>query len=50
MRLILGEAAQAAAKTASQFKGRFQGLTINLGLKRTTISIAPKILKIGFPC
>ncbi|MDR1395737.1 MAG: transposase, partial [Deltaproteobacteria bacterium] len=48
VRRILCEAAQAAAKTESQFKGRFKGLTIARGRKRAIIAIAHKILRICF--
>lgn len=48
MRALLCEIAWAAARTASQFKSRYQGLVIRRGTKRAIVAIAHKVLKIVF--
>jgi transposase len=46
LRQVLCEAAQAASKTRSQFKGKYQTLVVRRGHKRTIIAIAHKLLRI----
>lgn len=48
LRALLCEIAWAAARTASQFKSRYQGLVIRRGTKRAIVAIAHKVLKIVF--
>ncbi|MBF0240614.1 MAG: IS110 family transposase [SAR324 cluster bacterium] len=43
---LLCECANAAIKTQSQFKGRYQGLVIRRGHKRSIVAIAHKMLQI----
>ncbi len=46
VRSLLCECANAAIKTKSQFKGRYQGLVIRRGHKRSIVAIAHKMLQI----
>lgn len=46
IRRILCEVANAARKTKSQFKGKYQGLVIRRGHKRTIIALGHKILRV----
>jgi len=46
VRRALCEAANAASKTTSQFKGKYQSLVIRRGHKRTIIAIAHKMLRV----
>lgn len=46
LRRTLCEVANAASRTKSQFKGKYQGLVIRRGHKRTIIALAHKILRI----
>ncbi|MCL6272265.1 IS110 family transposase [Sansalvadorimonas sp. 2012CJ34-2] len=46
LRRLLCEAANAAIKTNSQFKGKYQSLVIRRGHKRNIIAIAHKILRV----
>lgn len=46
LRRTLCEVANAASRTTSQFKGKYQGLVIRRGHKRTIIALAHKILRI----
>jgi transposase len=46
LRRVLCEAANAASKTKSQFKGKYQSLVIRRGHKRTIIALAHKILRV----
>lgn len=48
IRRILCEAANAASKTNSQFKGKYQGLVIRRGHKRAIIAIGHKILRVVY--
>jgi len=46
LRTILCEAAYAAVKTNSQFKGKYRGLVIRRGSKRAIVAIGHKILRV----
>ena len=46
VRRILCEVANAARKTNSQFKGKYQGLVIRRGHKRAIIAVGHKILRV----
>ncbi len=46
VRRVLCEVANAARKTNSQFKGKYQGLVIRRGHKRTIIAVGHKILRV----
>ena len=46
VKTLLCEVANAAIKTKSQFKGKYQGLVIRRGHKRSIIAIAHKILRV----
>ncbi|WP_133309584.1 IS110 family transposase [Parashewanella spongiae] len=46
VKTLLCEVANAAVKTKSQFKGKYQGLVIRRGHKRSIIAIAHKLLRI----
>lgn len=46
LRRLLCEISQAAVKTKSQFKGKYQGLVIRRGHKRSIIAIAHKMLRV----
>lgn len=46
LRRILCEVANAARKTESQFKGKYQGLVIRRGHKRTIIALGHKLLRV----
>jgi transposase len=48
VRALLCEMAWSAARTASQFKSRYQGLVIRRGAKRAIVAIAHKLLKIVY--
>jgi len=48
VRRILCEAANAASKTNSQFKGKYQGLVIRRGHKRAIIAVGHKILRVVY--
>ena len=48
IRRILCEAANAARKTNSQFKGKYQGLIIRRGHKRAIIAVGHKILRVVY--
>jgi transposase len=48
IRRILCEAANAASKTNSQFKGKYQGLVIRRGHKRAIIAVGHKILRVVY--
>jgi len=48
LRSILCEVANAARKTRSQFKGKYESLIMRLGHKRTIIALGHKILRIVF--
>jgi len=48
LRALLCEIAWSAARTASQFKSRYQALAIRRGAKRAIIAIAHKLLKIVY--
>jgi transposase len=48
VRAILCEAANAARKTGSQFKGLYQGLVIRRGHKRAIIAVGHRILEIVY--
>ncbi|MBF0240126.1 MAG: IS110 family transposase [SAR324 cluster bacterium] len=45
IRALLCECANAAIKSKSQFKGRYQGLVIRRGHKRSIVAIAHKLLQ-----
>jgi len=46
VRRVLCEAANAASKTKSQFKGKYQSLVIRRGHKRSIIAVAHKMLRV----
>lgn len=46
VRKVLCEAANAASKTKSQFKGKYQSLVIRRGHKRAIIAVAHKMLRV----
>jgi transposase len=46
LRRVLCEAANAASKTKSQFRGKYQSLVIRRGHKRTIIALAHKMLRV----
>lgn len=46
VRGVLCEAANAASKTKSQFKGKYQSLVIRRGHKRTIVAVAHKMLRV----
>jgi transposase len=48
LRALLCEIAWSAARTASQFKSRYQALVIRRGAKRAIVAIAHKLLKIVY--
>ena len=48
IRSILYEIANAARRTKSQFKGKYESLVIRRGHKRTIIALGHKILRIIF--
>jgi transposase len=48
VRRVLCEAANAASKTNSQFKGKYQSLVIRRGHKRTIIAVAHKMLRVVY--
>jgi len=48
IRRILCEAANAASKTNSQFKGKYKGLVIRRGHKRAIIAVGHKILRVVY--
>jgi transposase len=48
VRALLCEIALAAARTTSQFKGRFQDLVMRRGTKRAIIAIAHRVVRIVF--
>lgn len=48
VRRVLCEAANAASKTSSQFRGKYQSLVIRRGHKRTIIAVAHKMLRVVY--
>jgi hypothetical protein len=48
VKTLLCEISNSACKTRSQFKGRYKGLVIRRGHKRTIIAIGHKILEVVF--
>jgi len=48
VRKVLCEAANAASKTKSQFKGQYQGLVIRRGHKRAIVAIGHKLLRVVY--
>ena len=48
VRRVLCEAANAASKTNSQFKGKYKSLVIRRGHKRTIIAVAHKMLRVVY--
>ena len=46
MRVLLCQSANAAVKTRSQFKGKYQGLLIRKGHKKAIIAVEHKILRV----
>ncbi len=48
LRQILCEVANAACKTKSQFKGKYQALVIRRGHKRSIIALGHKILRVMY--
>lgn len=48
VRRILCEAAQAASRSASQFRGKYQSLVIRRGMKRSILAVGHKLLRVVF--
>lgn len=48
VRRILCEAAQAASRTNSQFRGKYQSLVIRRGKKRAIVAVGHKLLRVVF--
>jgi transposase len=48
LRQILCEVANAACKTDSQFKGKYQALVIRRGHKRSIVAIGHKLLRVVY--